>query len=422
MQNPTLPSTDWRRRAGLFLVSQNISLFGSSVVGFAIIWHITLTTSSGVWMMLATLSMMLPQVLVSLFGGVLADRYSRKTLIMLSDGFIALATLGLAIAFLLGFDRLELLLLISAVRSVGAGIQTPAVGAIFPQLVPQDKLTKVQGINQTIGSVLMLLAPPVSGVILGSVGIVATFFVDVVTASLAILVTSFIAVEKVPRSDAPLSMWSDMKIGLRYTLCHQQLKRIIICFAASFFLITPAAVLSPLMVQRTFGSEVWRLTANEVSWTVGSLLGGVFVSIKGDFKDKVLTVAVCLIVFGVMFGLLGLAWDFVSYLIFMAIAGFFVPAVSTAQTVHIQEVTEPDVLGRVFSIVQIITASAMPVAILAFGPLADTVSVELLLIVSGVLLSLVGVWYGWLGRKPGGKGDRGFLHGSACEVPKPAEP
>ena len=392
--------TSWRRRAGLFLVAQNISLFGSSVVAFAIIWHITLTTSSGVWMMLATLCSMVPEVVVSLFGGVLADRYNRKTLIMLADGFIATATLGLAIAFLMGFDRLELLLLVSAVRSFGAGIQSPAVGAIYPQLVPADKLVKVQGIGQTLASVLLLLSPPVAGLILGSVGIVATFFVDVVTATLAIAVTSLIRVEKVTRKDVPASVWTDMKAGLTYTLGHPQIRRIIICFGISFFLITPAAVLSPLMVQRSFGSEVWRLTANEIVWTVGSLLGGVFVSIKGEFKDKVRTVAVSLVAFGVLFAMLGFAWDFVSYLLFMGISGFFVPAISTAQTVHIQESTEPDMMGRVFSIVQIMMASAMPIAILVFGPLADVVSVELLMIVSGTLLAFVGLWYGWLGKKP----------------------
>jgi DHA3 family macrolide efflux protein-like MFS transporter len=183
------------------------------------------------------------------------------------------------------------------------------------------------------------------------------------------------------------------------------------------FLITPAAVLSPLMVQRTFGPEVWRLTANEVSWTVGNLLGGIYVSVKGDFKNKVLTVAVSLLAFGVLFGLLGVAWDFVSYLIFMGLGGLFLPALSTAQTVYIQEITEPDVLGRVFSIVQIMAASAMPVAILVFGPLADVVSVELLLVVSGVLLAVVGVWYGLTGNR---ESTRGLLGEGACaqQVPE----
>ena len=418
MQNDAPLQTGWIRRSALFLTAQNLSLFGSSVVSFAIIWHITLSTSSGLWMMLATVSSMVPQVLVSLVGGALADRHNRKTLIMLSDGFIALSTLGLAVAFLMGYTRLELLLIVSAVRSAGAGIQTPAVSAIYPQLVPKDKLTKVQGINQTIGSVLMLASPPVAGVLLGSLGIVASFFTDIITAAMAITVTSFIRVEKVTRVNAPLSIWSDMREGIRYTLCHPKLRRLILCFGIAMFLITPAAVLSPLMVQRTFGPEVWKLTANEVSWTVGSLLGGIFVSIKGDFKNKVLTVAVCMLAFGVVFGLMGAAWNFASYLVFMGLGGMFLPAISTAQTVHIQEITEPEVLGRVFSVLQIIIGSAMPVAILAFGPLADVISVELLLIVSGVLLAGVGVWYGLTGNR---ESTRGLLSGRACAV-KPPRP
>lgn len=159
----------------LFLISQNLSLFGSSVVGFAIVWYITLETSSGTWLMLSTICSMLPQVVVSLWGGVWADRHNRKYLIMLSDAFIAISTFGLAIAFWAGFRRMELLLAVSIVRSIGAGVQTPAVNAIFPQLVPKENLTKIQGINQTLNSVLMLLAPAAGGVMLGSMDIAWTF-------------------------------------------------------------------------------------------------------------------------------------------------------------------------------------------------------------------------------------------------------
>lgn len=87
------------KKIALFLISQNVSLFGSAVVGFSIIWYITLETSSGLWLTLATVCAMFPQVVVSLWGGVWADRHNRKYLIMLGDSFIALATLGLAIAF-----------------------------------------------------------------------------------------------------------------------------------------------------------------------------------------------------------------------------------------------------------------------------------------------------------------------------------
>ncbi len=408
MELNQLSRTQIRKRIALFLASQNISLFGSSVVAYAIIWYITITTSSGTWMMLSTVASMLPQVLVSLFGGVLADRYSRKYLIMISDGCIALATLALAVLFLLGYGRLELLLVALAIRSVGAGVQTPAVGAIFPQLVPAEDLTRVQGINQTINSVLLLLAPAVGGVILGSVGIVASFFVDVITAALGIFVMSRIRVAPVDRGHTQMSVWEDLKYGLRYTFSHRQLRRIIICFLFSFVLITPAAILSPLMIERSFGSEVWRLTVNEVIWTTGSLAGGIFVSLKRGFRDKIRVVAVCLVAFGILFTLMGLSWNYVIFTALMGIAGIFLPPITTAQTVHIQEITEPDVLGRVFSIVQLITAGAMPIAILFFGPLADIVSVEILMIVSGILLALVGILYG---VGPGAK-NNGAVHPS----------
>ncbi|MFA5529023.1 MAG: MFS transporter [Peptostreptococcales bacterium] len=377
----------------LFLISQNISLFGSSVVGYAIIWYITLKTSSGIWLMLSTISYMLPQIIISLWGGVWADRHNRKYLIMLSDGFIALATLGLAIAFWAGFQRLELLLIVSIVRSLGSGIQMPAVNAIYPQLVSQDKLVRIQGINQTLNSILLLLAPAVGGVVLASMNIGWAFMLDVITATLAIVILSFIKVEKIERHDELASTFTELKQGIDYAFQNPFLRRIIICYAFSFFLITPAAVLSPLMVTRSFGDDVWLLTANELAWTIGSLIGGVFVSLYGHFKNKIRIISICLVAFGITFVLLGMARNFGVYLIIMGISGLFMPIIATAETVFIQEITDPTMMGRVFSIVQIIASSAMPIAILIFGPLADMIAIETILIFSGLFLALVGVLY-----------------------------
>lgn len=388
----------WIKKIALFLTSQNLSLFGSSVVSFAIIWHITLQTSSGKWIMLSTICSLVPQVLISLFGGVWADRYNRKYMIMLADGFIALATLGLAIAFWMGYQHLEMLLAVSVVRSIGAGIQTPAVNAIYPQIVPMEKLTKVQGINQSINSVLMLLAPAAGGVVLGTLGIVWAFLLDVITASLAIAILSFIRVAKVSNGDGTTSVMAELKQGVRYAMRYKLIRRVLICFGVSFFLITPASVLTPLFVERTFGGGVWYLTANEMVWTVGTLIGGAFVAIKGQFKDKIGTVAVCLVGFGVTFGLLGIAPNIVIYLIIMGAAGFFLPPMSTSQTVLLQENVDPTMMGRVFSLLQIVSGAAMPIAILLFGPLADVIPIGWILLVSGALLALVGLLYG-RGRK-----------------------
>lgn len=109
----------WRQKAGWFLSSQAVSLFGSSITQFAIVWYVTLSTSSGVMIMLSSLCSFLPQILISLFAGVWADRHNRKYLVMISDGAIALSTLILAVIFLCGYQELWLLFLVAAVRSAG---------------------------------------------------------------------------------------------------------------------------------------------------------------------------------------------------------------------------------------------------------------------------------------------------------------
>ncbi|MBI9094081.1 MAG: MFS transporter [Sphaerochaeta sp.] len=386
-------------RIVLFMISQNLSLFGSSVVGFGIIWYITIETSSGLWLMFATLANMVPHLFISLYSGVWADRYPKKYLIMISDGFIALVTFVLFVLFRLGFQYLWLLLLVSVIRSLGTGVQGPAVSAILPQLVPQEYLTRIQGINQSISSVLFMLAPAVGGMVLGLMDLSWTFLLDVVTATLALSIFVFIKVDPIKRAKKDTPVVHAMFEGLRYTFGNPVLRSLMIYYSFAFFLLTPAAILTPLLVERSFGSEVWRLTVNEVSWTVGNLIGGILVSLRGHFNDKVKAIALSLVALGIGFALLGLAPFFSLYLLIMTLVGIFMPILTTAETVMIQKITPSNKMGRVFSIVQVLSGSTIPLGMLIYGPLADRVSIESLLIVSGALMALVGLLYQRTNRK-----------------------
>ena len=81
--------TAWKSQAILFLISQCITLFGSALIQMAIIWYVTIQTSSGVWVAAFTICSYLPQFLISFAAGVWADRHSRKKLIIVSDSLIA---------------------------------------------------------------------------------------------------------------------------------------------------------------------------------------------------------------------------------------------------------------------------------------------------------------------------------------------
>ena len=179
-------SENWKKKTAMFLSSQSLSLFGSMLVQYAIIWHITLVTQSGAILTVATIAGFLPQIAISLFAGVWADRYPRKFLIIASDLLTAASTLVLAGFFLMGYRELWLIILVSAIRSIGAGIQGPAVNALLPQIVPTERLIKVNSINGTLQPFIMIVTPVLSGALLSISRLEAIFFIDVVTALLAV--------------------------------------------------------------------------------------------------------------------------------------------------------------------------------------------------------------------------------------------
>jgi DHA3 family macrolide efflux protein-like MFS transporter len=392
LQNPNYDG--WQKRTVLFLSSQGLSLFGSMLVQYAIIWYITLTTRSGAILTIATIAAFLPQIVISLFAGVWADRYPRKLLIVSADALTAVSTLILAVLFLLGHGSLWLLILVSGIRSIGAGLQTPAVGAFLPQIVPTDRLIKVNGVNGTLQPFIMIAAPITSGILLSASRLEAIFFIDVFTAILAV---SLLLILKVPAhhkaaTGQTTGYFEDLKRGLTYIGQKRAIKRLFVFFAFGFFLVAPVAFLTPLLVTRSFGEEVWRLTANEVTFFVGSIVGGIIMTAWGGFQNRFRTIAVSFIIWGVLFAGLGLSRNFYLYLGIMFLAGIPMPMLNVPSTTLLQEMVEPDMQGRVFGVMQLITTTALPLGMLVFGPIADFFTVEVLLVVVSGLMVIPGLW------------------------------
>lgn len=385
--------SSWLKKIIVFLVSQTITLIGSLVVGYAVVWYITIETSSGLMMTIAVLCNCLPQIIISLFAGVWADRYNRKLLIIASDAFTALATLVLAIAWLNGNTSMTFIFIVMAARSFGAGVQQPAVNALIPQIVPVEQLTRINAINTTIMNTLTLLAPALGGALLASSFVNALFF-DVITAAIGITVLCFLAVGKMEKSEAPAgsSMVAELKEGLKYVRHTDWLRFMLVVYAVGFFLISPASYLSPIFVERIFGPEIWRLTANEIFWSVGAIIGGIIIAAWGGFKNRIFSMAFSFLFFGIAFALMGIVHNFWFYLAIMGIAGLFLPMFTTAEMTFIQEKTDKQMMGRVFSLINIIVAAAMPLAMIIFGPLADAVNIRYIMIGSGLVIAVLAIY------------------------------
>lgn len=387
----------WLRNIILFLSSQTISLFGSSLVQYAMMWYITLKTESGLMMTLYIICGFIPTFILSPVAGVWADRYNRKVLIMLSDGLVAAATLILALCFLSGQKAIWLFFVMAGVRAFGTGIQTPAVGAILPQIVPKEQLTKVNGINGSIQAVIMFVSPMVSAALLTMASIEIIFFIDVITAAIAI-VTLLIFVpisthEKATKKQTT-SYFSDFKQGLQYIGSHHFLKKFFFFLAVFFVLMAPAAFLTPLQVTRSFGGGVWQLTAIEIAFSTGMMAGGGLIASWGGFANRTKTIMFASLMMGICTFALGIIPVFWIYLAFMALFGITMPILNTPTTVLLQEKVEEDYLGRVFGVMGMISTSMMPIGMLIFGPVADVIRIEWLLLGTGVLIVILAVFLG----------------------------
>jgi DHA3 family macrolide efflux protein-like MFS transporter len=383
-------SNSWKRNAAFFIGGQFMSLFGSMLVQYAITWHITLETRSGVWMTAFTCAAMLPMVLISPFAGVWADRYNRKHLINISDAAIAFATLILAAMFFAGYKNMWLFLIVVIVRGFGQGVQAPAVSALIPQIVPQEHLTRFNGIQSSVQSLTMFASPMLAGLLLTFLPIEYIFFIDVITAVIGILVVFFcVRVPPLARTQSGAGIgayFGELKEGLRYIGGIAWLK-ILLGYTAFFCVcMTPAAMLTPLQVTRTFGGDVWRLTAIEILFSSGMALGGIVISIWGGFKNKVHTMIMACFAFGMATFLFGVVSNFGVYLAVMLLCGLTVPFFNTPSMTIMQTKIDPQIMGRVFSVLMMINGLAMPVGMALFGPLGDIAQIEILLIVTGVLM------------------------------------
>ena len=380
-------------KAALFLASQAITLLGSSIVQFAIIWYVTLETSSGGWVALLSAAAYIPQFLISFFSGVWADHYPRKRLIIAADGAIAIATLALVL-LLPQISQNETiyiaLVVISTIRSLGTGIHTPAVNATVPQLVEEEHLMKFNGINATVQSVVQFAAPAIAGSILTWGSFRGALMVDIVTAMVGIGLLGAITIPFEKRAESA-PVFAEMQAGFLYAAKERFLGKLIMLFGLFIFLCVPAGFLATLFVSRCYGDTYFHMTLVEVIGFLGMMAGGLLISTWGGFKCHTKTFLVGIASFGLLAILMGLVDNFYAYLALMAVYGIALTMVQTASTTLLQENSTPEMSGRIFGLFGAAYSSFLPIGMVVFGLLADRVSMRLLMAVSGGLLILMAV-------------------------------
>lgn len=403
----------WKKNIILFLFSQNISLFGSSLVYYSIMWHIAIGTKSSVMLAFMSIIGAIPLLLVLPFAGVLADRYNKKLVINIADGMVAFFTLILSLSFKFHIESKILFFLLIILRVIGQSIHSPCVSALVPELIPKSEYLKINGIKSGLDSFIRFASPMLAGVILSVFSIDKVLLIDVITASIGIFILAFfvkttpvneeLKEEKVDNS--PKQYLLDIKEGFKYIYKSKVLFKIIAVGALFSFIEPPFATLTPLQVVRNYGEETFnflnilritqenRLAIIESAFFLGMIFGSFFIGFIGGFKNKSYTLFATSIVLSIVGASLGIVKNFYIYTMFMFLCGVAVNLYVPPSITILQNNIDAKYRGRVFSVIRMISSFMFQIGMLIWGPLGDIISIDSILIIAGMLTFIFAFFY-----------------------------
>lgn len=387
----------WKRPYFTLWGGQAISQLGSRLVGFALIWYLTVQTGSASVLAGATLVTMLPEMLLGPVIGTLIDRWNRRRIMLIGDTLVALATVLLAVLFALGAVEIWHIYAILMVRALGGAFQGNATAASASLMVPREELGRIQGLNQMLQGILSVVAAPLGALLYETLPLQTILALDVFTAMFAIVPLFWIVIPQPERKSAAngekSSVWSELVDGVRYVRGFTGLLIILVMASLINFTLNPASSLLPLLIQGHFGKGALELGYVEAAFGFGIIAGGLLMSVWGGFKRKILTILIGLIGLGIGFALMGVFpasgyWLLVGAAVFSAL---MLPFVNGSLFAVMQSTVAPEMQGRVFTLVGTISMAMSPLGLAIAGPLSDALGIQTWYWIGGLVCASMGV-------------------------------
>ncbi|HRN50278.1 MAG TPA: MFS transporter [Anaerolineales bacterium] len=398
MQPSQIVSPRWQRPFFQMWIGQALSLLGSQLVQFALVWYLTRETGSATVLATATLVALLPNILLGPLAGSIVDRGERKRIMILADGAIALATVVLALLFATGAVQIWHIYVLMAVRSLGGSFHSPAFSASTSLMVPKEHLPRIQGVNQVLNGGLSVVAAPLGALLLEFLPTQGLLAIDVVTAAIAIMLVLPLAIPQPAKAadgaTGRQGFWAAFREGFSYVWSWPGLMMLLVMSMLINLLFSPAISLFPLLVTKHFQQGAAEFGWLQGAWGLGIVLGGALLGVWGGFKRRIYTSQLGLLGLGIALTLLGLLppSGFTLGVAFVLMAGMMLPLSNGSFWAVMQATVDPARQGRVFSLVISLASAMAPLGLLLAGPLVDSYGVPLWYQVAGVLSALMGLF------------------------------
>ncbi|MGA9590704.1 MAG: MFS transporter [Salegentibacter sp.] len=370
----------------IFITGQAISRIGTWMERTAVSWVVYEMTHSTFMLGITVFASQFPSFLFSLFGGIVADRYNRHRVVLITQIASMLQASVLAIVVLLGHVEVWQILSLVTILGIINAFDIPARQTMVHQLVedPQD-LSNAVALNSSVVNIARLAGPALSGIILSSLGAGICFSINALSYLAVIVSLLFLKLQPQEAKVKKQSNFKEIKEGVRYLKNHPHLAPLTIYIGIISLLVLPFNTLLPEFAKQVFHGDAQ--TFGYISSCIGSgaLIGTIFLaSMKGNSrKSPVLLVNAGIL--GVSLILFSQVQNLQIALLIAVVAGFTALTQSTICLTIIQTRAAPVMRGRMFSLYAMSLFGMLPLGGLIIGWVSNQIGSSLTVLIQGII-------------------------------------
>lgn len=393
-ENPNKNLRLWNKNFFLLWQGQLVSVLGDVLYMLALdLWILKITGSTGLMGLLSAVTM-LPRIILGPFAGVFVDRWSRKNVIVFTDLIRGIVITFVGLAGVFGFIEVWMVFIAGVVTGLCSAFFNPAVGAIKPELVPEEKLVKANSFTSLADSGMNILGSGIAGALYVAIGAPHMFLFN----GLSFLFSAFTEVFiKEPKREArgekeKITFIEDLKSGFKFVWSFSAFKKVFFCAALINFTSSIAFVLIPAYFTSSsfLGEQKYGFYMALIA--VGQLIGSLVLSVIDVKRDKKFMIYT-LTTIGSL-GIIPFAFmiDNFYVLCIISLISFCGNAMfNTLMISSLMIVIPPDKRGKVGALMNTLSGGLQPIGVLMGGVLGEIFPYRLVMVAFLFITLIVGL-------------------------------
>lgn len=383
---------------------------------FRLLWTGLMVGNLGTWMQFTTLgyfvaalapspslaslyvgllgaSRAVPVLIFSPIAGVVADRFPRRRVLMLTNASTSLLSFALAVLTSTRLINIYEIFVISGLLATTLSFDSPARQSWVPLLVPREHIANAIGLNQVAFNTPAVIGPPIAGILIATIGVAVSFYVNAVT-TLAVVV-ALIFMKPAPAGAAkPEPVLAAMWSGIRFLAGHPVLRWIVLILIVNAILLRPYSFLLPAYALNVVGTDARGLGWLMAAAGAGGIGGAVFTAVV-NLERRGLVWFAASTTMGAATVVLGLLHAMPLALLTLLVLGVANLAFTGSANYFLQTLAPNEVRGRAVSVYSMILLGFVPGGALILGAIAAACGLAATLIGAGAVAMAASLWV-WL--------------------------